>query len=458
MADSSPFNAFDDELKELTAIALRPVMLEAQLQANLRAIVMAFYDADLSRFDVATVRAGAAHEMQALFQLRLYLRSQIPNWAKRGFMTPQVYKALRQAFLVTRYASDMLGEIASGHPRLAPGEPTRRAFTGADINVLVNPAYYTGEDLAFEPGDVLLVRGQAHNSAAIARIGDVESAFSHVGIVHRADDGHLVLVESLIEAGAIVTPLDKALEHGIGRAILFRYRDRELARRAAQWIHDHVQPKVGFRRIWYDFSMRMEGYRRLYCSKLVRLAFLKASKGEVQIPAYPTRLVMKNRDFLRRVGVKADVTFAPGDLEADPRFDIVAEWQDYRVTAGLRNQDMILSKLFEVMERDGYVFKEDLPIWLISYLGSWGARLSEETKDMLTALIPKIPRNMRRKTIAVVAMLHQTAEPLLQDVTRIERQRIASSGYAPHPRDVLEHLEHAVTSSAGQIGYLVRRA
>ncbi|MHA0110921.1 hypothetical protein ACXYUI_27840, partial [Klebsiella pneumoniae] len=91
------------------------------------------------------------------------------------------------------------------------------------------------------------------------------------------------------------------------RAILFRYRDAALAEKAARWIHDHVRPKLGFRRIWYDFSMRMEGYRRLYCSKLVRFAFLKASNGEVQLPAYPTRLVMKNRDFLRRVGVRADV-------------------------------------------------------------------------------------------------------------------------------------------------------
>ena len=458
MRDISQSNAFENELKELTAIAHRPAVLEAQLLANLRGIVMAFYDADLTRYDVETVRAGAAREMQALFELRLYLRSQIPNWTKRGFMTAEVYKALRQVFLVTRYASDMLGEIANGNSRLANGETPRRAFTGADLNVLVNPAFHTGDDLVFKPGDVVLVRGQAHNSAAIARIGDVESAFSHVGIVHRRDDGQLVLVESLIESGAIVTPLDKALEHAIGRAILFRHHDGDLARRAALWIHDHVRPRLGFRRIWYDFSMRMDGYRRLYCSKLVRLAFLKASNGEVLLPATPTRLIMKNRDFLRRIGVKTDVTFAPGDLEADPRFDIVAEWQDYRVTAALRNQDMILSKLFEAMERDGYVFKEDLPIWLISYLGSWGARLSEETKDILTALIPKIPRNMRRKTIAVVAMLHQTAEPLLKDVTRIERQRIAAAGYAPHPREVLEHLERAVSSTDGRIGYLVRRA
>jgi len=456
MRDTGTSNTFETELSALNGLARVPVATEPELVAHLRSIVDAFYSADLTRYDIAALRVAAPREMQALFELRLYLRGQIPDWDRRGLMTSEVHKALRQVFLVTRYASDMLGELAGGHARLPHGEKTRRGFTGDAINVLVNPAFATGGDLPFRPGDVILVRGQAHNSAAIARIGDVESQFSHLGIVHAGDEGRLTLVESLIETGAIITPLHLALEHGLGRAIVFRHKDGRLAVRAAAYIHDHVTKRNGLSQIWYDFSMRLDGFRRLYCSKLVRLAFLKASNGEVLLPAYPTRLVMKNRDFLRRVGVKANVTFAPGDMEVDPRFDIVAEWQDYRATATLRNQDMILTKLFEVMERDGYRFKEDIPIRLISYLGSWGAKLSDQSKDILAALVPKIPRNMKRKTIAVVAMLHQTAEPLLHRLTAREREVIAATGHAPHPREVLEQLEAIVAQSGGRIGYLVR--
>ena len=447
--------SFDADLAAIAALAGAPVRSESDIKVNLTAIVGALYDADLTQYDIGAVKTSAGQGMQRLLELRLYLRSQIPAWAKRGFMTHDVQKALRDVFQVTRYASDMLGELASGHERLGSPGKTRRGFTGDNLNVLVNPAFHTGGDIEFLPGDVILVRGQAHNSAAIARIGDVESQFSHIGMVHALGDGRLVMVESLIEVGAVVTPLEAALEHGLGRAIVFRHRDSVLAARAGSLIHDHVAKRRGLRRIWYDFSMQLEGYRRLYCSKLVRLAYLSASDGDVKLPAYTTRLIMKNRDFLRRVGVKASETFAPGDMEVDPRFDIVAEWQDYRVTSNLRNQDMILTKLFQIMETDGYTFKEDWTISLIGWLGRLSAHLSDDAKDMLADVVPKVPRNMKRKTIAVVAMLHQTAQPLLEKLNVIEREEIQRTGHTPHPRDVLATLEAVHQASLGRMGYLV---
>ena len=454
MQDRTPSQSFEVDLERIAQMAQASATSEEDIKANLTAIYRALFDADLTRYDVVAVRKSAPVVMQQLLELRLHLRSQIPAWAKRGFMTHEVQKALRDVFRVTRYASDMIGEIRTCHDRLPANGRTRRGFTGNDINVLVNPSFQTGDDLAFEPGDVILVRGQAHNSAAIARIGDVDSQFSHIGIVHIADDGQRVMVESLIEVGAVVTPLEASLEHGLGRAIVFRHRDGELAAKAASMIHEHVRRRRGMRRIWYDFSMRLEGYRRLYCSKLVRLAYLSASNGDVSLPAYTTRLDMKNRDFLDRVGVRALETFAPGDMEIDPRFDIVAEWQDYRITSSLRNQDMILTKLFEVMESDGYTFKEDWTIRLIGLLGRVSAHLSDDAKEMLAGVVPKVPLNMKRRTIAVIAMLHQTAQPLLETLTGLERAEIERTGHTLHPRDVLAYLEGVHKTANGRIGYL----
>ena len=102
-----------------------------------------------------------------------------------GLMTPEVTQGFRDVFRVLRYVSDMLGEIASGHPRADDGGYLLRGFTGRDNNTQINFAYYrNGASLSFQSGDVILVRGQAHNSAAIARIGDVDSQFSHIGIVY----------------------------------------------------------------------------------------------------------------------------------------------------------------------------------------------------------------------------------------------------------------------------------
>lgn len=443
-----------DDLVKLQALAEAPVASEADIKANLGQIYRALFSADLAHYDVVAQRKQAAATMQALFELRLDLRNQIPGWAKRGFMSHDVQRALRDVFRVTRYACDMLGEINIGHDKLSDDGKTRRGFTGDDANVLVNPQFQDGRDLPFRSGDVILVRGQAHNSAAIARIGDVDSQFSHVGIVYVDPKGQPFKIEALIESGSVVTPLDFALEHGLGRAVLFRHRDADLAARAAHAIHAHVS-KRQFSRIWYDFTMTVEGYKQLYCSKLVRLAYLKASGGDVSLPAYKTRLDMKNRDFLDRVGVKTFETFAPGDLEVDPRFDVVAEWQDYRITSSLRNQDMIATKLFEFMEVHDYRFREDYAIRLIGLLGRLSAYLSEDAKDMIADVVPKVPPNMRRSTIAVIAMLHKTAQPLLEQLNEMERAEIARSGRPPHPRDVLAFLDHHRTQSGDRIGYLV---
>jgi hypothetical protein len=442
------------DLAAMQAQASAPVASEADLIRNLTAIYRLLYEADLQRYDLAAQRKSAPSTMQALFELRLALRDQIGTWAKRGFMTHDVQKALRDVFRITRYASEMVGELSIGNEKLRVGEPTRRGFTGSDANVLVNPTYHNGGNLAFCSGDVIIVRGQAHNSAAIARIGDVDSQFSHVGLVHVDETGRPFKVEALIEAGAVITPLENALDHGLGRAILLRHRDRKLADRAGQLIHAHVR-KRRLRRIWYDFSMRLEGYAHLYCSKLVRLAYLKASNGDISLPAYTTRLDMKNRDFLDRVGVSARETFAPGDLEIDPRFDIVAEWADYRITSSLRHQDMIATKLFEYMETKNYRFQEDVTIKLIGWLGRLSAHLSEDAKDMMASVVPKVPPNMKRKTIAVVAMLHKTAQPLLDTLLALDQREIARTGHPMHPRQVLAHLDTMEADANGRIGYLV---
>jgi hypothetical protein len=443
------------ELTRIGILARLPVVTESDLKLNLANMYREFYLADFSKYDVVAVRKAAPNTMQHLFEFRLLLREQIDAWAAKGLMTRDVQRALRDVFRVTRYASDMLGELNIGHDRIPEGGRTMRGFTGTDLNVLVNPRFGSGADLPFQSGDVILVRGQAHNSAAIARIGDIDSQFSHVGVVHIDEDGRPFMVESLIESGAVITPLADSLDHGLGRAVVFRHRDAKLSNAAARAIHAHVKKRSGLRRIFYDFSMKLEGYKRLYCSKLVRYAFHLASDGKHLVPAYTTRLDMKNRDFLDRVGVRAMDTFAPGDLEIDPRFEIVAEWQDYRITSKLRNQDMILTKLFEFMDVHNYRFEEDVTIRLIGFLGRLSAMLSESAKDMISSVVPKVPINMRRKTIAVVAMLHKTAEPILLKLEEIEHQEIARTGRPPHPRDVLAYLEDVRAASGGRIGYLV---
>lgn len=452
-------SSFENDLERIEILAATPVTSTALLARNLNCIYEQAAAARFDDYDVASIAKVAPSVMYRLFDLRVGLREKLAHYEMLGLMTPGVIQGFRNVFRVLRYVSDMLGEIASVELNPGDGGYLLRGFTGDENNTLINYAFYRdGAAVAFRSGDVILVRGRAHNSAAIARIGDVDSQFSHIGIVHIDDHGDHWMVESLIEDGAIINPLGKALDHNIVRAVLYRNRDADLAARAAKSIFDYVAASRvrGGKRILYDFSMRTDETRNLFCSKLVRLAFEQASGGRFILPTYPTRIVCKNRDFLDRVGVAADMTFAPADIDMESGFDLVAEWQDYRETANIRLQDFTMDKLFEWMERYNYRFEETSAIKLVSLLGRFSSHFSEGAKQTLSSVFPRVPSNMPRKTVAVVAMLHKTAEPIYHELQRQNQQIVMETGVPMHGLDIFSALEAIRERCGNRIGYLTR--
>lgn len=460
MLNTTPGYRLEDDLQAIKEIAARPATTAKELAANLTELYEATFNVSLDRYDVQMLMRSAPEIAQAIFALRLYLRDQIADWHARGFLTLAGQKALRNALRIARYATDMLGELNIRYAQLGPEEKTLRGFSGRSINTLVNPAYDTGHDIDFRSGDLLLMRGMHHNSAAIARIGDVDSQFSHLAIIHTDANGKHWVVEALIEEGSVINPLSYTLQHGLGRCVLFRHRDSQVAARAAALIYDVVRrsQERGGRHIWYDFTMELAGDKELFCSKLVRKAFALATEQQYLLPTFTTRFDMKNRDFIERIGVTARETFAPADIELEPAFDLVAEWQDYRVTSRLRLQDLLMDRLFLWMEEHDYRFREDLPIKLIGLLGRLSGQLSTRAKDLISDVVPKVPPNMRRSTIQAVAMLHKTAEPLLGELMALERRSIDRTGRPMHAREVYDFLEAKRRDANGEIGYLVGKA
>ena len=446
------------EMERLEALAYMPVADSYQLAGNLGRIYRAAATANFSDYDIAAVRTAAPALMYRIFDMRMGLRSRIAEFERRGLMTPNVIQGLRDVFRILRYVTDMLGEIATGNARIGEGQHGPLGFTGSNNNTLVNYAFYNGKDLPFRSGDVVLVRGQAHNSAAIARIGTSDSQFSHTGMVYIDPAGKHWMVESLIEDGALVKPLGDALAHGIVRAVLYRHKDTEMAGRAATLIHDYVQRSraQGRRPILYDFTMRLDDRRKLFCSKLVRYAFAQASNGQYLLSTYKTQIEMKNRDFLDRIGVATTQTYAPADIDLESQFDLVAEWQDYRETSNIRLQDFTMDKLFEWMDVRGYRFEETTAVRLVSVLGRMSAHFTAGTKEFLSSVFPRVPINMPRKTVAAVAMLHKTAEPIYHELQELELQCIAKTGRPQHGDEIFEHLEEIRRRGAGRVGYLVR--
>ena len=448
----------EERLAEVRKFAERTFESHLDLEAALRSIYHLVHDNDPAEADRDEIREVAPALLRELFAIRMRLRDRIGEWQKQGILLRPAEIALRDVFRVARYVADILGEVACDNARLAPGETGRRAFTGTDWNTQVHPLYDNGFDIPFQSGDVLLVRGSAHNSAAIARIGDVDSQFSHVAIVYIDPEGKHWLVEALIEEGAIIKPLEEALDAGLGRAVLYRFKDAAVASNAGEHAYRRVMnDATGVTRpIPYDFSMRMGGRRKLFCAKLVAQAFSDATNGKVKLPAFKTRFDhSKNRDFFRSIGVTASESFAPGDIDLDPRFDLVAEWQDYRVTPKLRRQDMTMTKFFEWMEERGYRFRDDLFIRIIAIFGRLSSRLSDRARALVSSSLPKVPRNMPRSCVATIVMMHKSAEEVMPALEALDEDHVKMTGLPLHGKDLLAHLEQLRELKGGQIGYLV---
>ena len=147
---------------------------------------------------------------------------------------------------------------------------------------------------------------------------------------------------------------------------------------------------------------------------------------------------------------------APADIDMESGFDLVAEWQDYRETANIRLQDFTMDKLFEWMERYNYRFEETSAIKLVSLLGRFSSHFSEGAKQTLSSVFPRVPSNMPRKTVAVVAMLHKTAEPIYHELQRQNQQIVMETGVPMHGLDIFSALEAIRERCGNRIGYLTR--
>jgi hypothetical protein len=448
-----------DDLARVRELATRPGKNAADIARNIMQASDQIRNAMPYDYEAGHVRSAVPALMQGLFDLRLAVRDNLGPWKAQGHLTLEVQSAVRDLMRMARYGCDYLGEMSIGNHRLGNGEAPGPAFTGHALQTFRNPRLNPDASIAFRSGDVIMMRGSHHNSAAIARIGDVDSQFSHLAILYMDAAGAGHVVESLIEEGGIINPLPTTLSHGVARAVVYRHKDQKLASEAARLIHAHVRRsrEPGGKRILYDFTMRLSGYRQLFCAKVIRQAFDLASAGKVMLPTYPTRFQLKNRDFLKRIGVKTNETFAPADIDLEVDFDLVAEWQDYRATGRLRTQDLIMDKLFEWMDEHGYSFKEDFVIHLISFFGRIAGQLSDRAKNLIADVVPKVPPNMRRRTIATVAMLHKTAQPLLEKLEALEAEHFTRSGRPLNARAVYEALEAMRASSGDRIGYLVGR-
>ncbi|MFN8945854.1 MAG: YiiX/YebB-like N1pC/P60 family cysteine hydrolase, partial [Pseudobdellovibrionaceae bacterium] len=391
--------------------------------------------------------------------------------AQGGYqVNERLINSIRKIFRVFRTAEDMIGETGIQHGKLQNNQQAETAFQASNQgNLVIYPKYrpkYRTEPLEIKDGDVIVMRGNKHNSAAIARITTEDSQFSHALIVHIANDGKKYAVEALIEEGIVIHDLDKILNEGVGRMILLRQADQHLARQAALVAYNRGREAEAKGGEPYDFSMsifktnsngRVEvNYDSFFCSKVISFAYDIASNGHFVPGRYLSKLPQdKNGPFLAGIGVTAAETIAPGDLEVDTRFDIVADWRDFRITQGLRLREVVLDKLFDMMENQGYQFQANAEINIISRTAKNLSRVPLFA-GLITMLVGKIPSYMNQDVIATMMMLQFTADPMYQDLIQVDNEYSRTTGLTMSPLALSAILERNIQAGQYSLTYLVR--
>lgn len=404
---------------------------QGRCQTKLGEIFQFLYDLKPVHIDRIKLRPQALSVVEKIFHLRLALRERLKELAQSHALSQEYLEecvdSIRDVMRAARSAEDMLIEWKLDPPAF---DAAKRApmFQGVNPALLVNPEHskaFGGKDpfSDLQSGDVIMSRFTAYTSALIARIPDRDSNFSHAAIVYGNPEDHkLYVVESWVETGAFIRPLEEYLQDLNMRAVVFRYDDPQdlgLMHRAAEWIYTFVTRYKNDTGINppYDFRFDEEDPSELSCVEVIDQGVRHASHGDLQLPLFKSHAHLRYADFLKKVGVEGKF-FSPTDFDVDTRFELIAEWREPAYLRELRLKDIILTSILEFMDNpqkhyglvpnlsSGYV---TTVIWSkrqIPWAGNW---------------IESFPKHMDPELLQISYLLTTVGERLYQELDRRER-------------------------------------
>lgn len=362
------------------------------------------------------------HDIQKSFETRLELKESLRNFKIINDDDKECFKAVADVMKALRYVEDYMIEIRIEKTETAPVEYVN--MKGEFPYLLVNPKYKdevkSYEDL--KSGDVILSRGGAFSSAAIARIGESDFQFSHLSFVYRNpnENNKMYTTEAHIEIGSVTAPFEDHLNEKNARSVVFRYNDIEFAHKASEYMFNRVKAKTETgKNIEYDFSMNYKDDSKLFCSEVVSSGFHHQDPKADYIPMFKSHFTGGIIPFLNNIGVPVNKdnvktldVFAPGDIQFDPRFDLVMEWRNPKKMEESREKDFILTKLFEKMEKEGYQFDPTLKMDMQART-AWLMRRLPIVKKFIDK---KFPLNMSATQMEMFMILDKIGAELLKEI------------------------------------------
>jgi hypothetical protein len=377
--------------------------------------------------EVKELRRDGVRLLGRFFQARVLLKERFDS-----FPSPSraCVDAVRRGLRYSRFAQDYLADWL--YQRGAIGQAPKQILRGGYPYTMLNPKF---DRIEFKTGDILIARGTAVVSSLIARLGDEEGDFSHLAIVSEDVHGKKYVVQSLIQTGTIITPLEEFLAETEGRVVLLRYKDQALAARAARVIiHRAAQALARGAAIPYDYAVDSSERYYIYCAELMEYAFELASHGRVRVPRYRTSLRhLQGTPFLHQVGIYVSDVTTPQDTELDPRFDIVAEYVNIPKIRSVRLQNAAVTAMLSWFVH-GYELQPNPSSEVIVHLLVAAIRMGLLGNKFTQHHVPEQAVLTWYKSNTVVNLLNQV-------FTQIDAQFSRRHGYAPTFRELLVGLE-----------------
>lgn len=370
---------------------------------------------DLKLLPLEDLKNQAQRISDNSWRIRSILHSRLSEFDKEC-----VYQ-IQANFRQFRFIEDYLLEMAHQVEHLSPSQID---FQKQPVPMLdATPGFYVtrtteaGKDLKFEDGDMLVTRGVSFLSGMIARLGSRSTQFSHIVFVHKDDKTQaLKTIESYVGIGVAFYDFDFALKNENARILWLRSKDKVLAKNAANKISDLVKSRLESKNpIKYDYELNFNDPTTMSCAEVSQVAYEMASDGKFKIPYYPN-LIMGAESLVSRLKIAPGPTYEPGDMEIDPRFELMGEFQDLRLTRDSRQKDAIMSEVFRWMNHYSYQLVDSSKsklaggvIWKVRRTFLWplvkkALKLDDFSKE--------IPSNM----LSTVTLINQIGEVLVEEM------------------------------------------
>lgn len=406
----------------------------------LNGVTADLYQLNPQTFDREALMERSTELIRDFFQLRLTVRGQLARFHQKDEYPRECSDAARSTLRVLRFVEEYLAEMKV-RPEPYDAKKPAPYLAGTAPSLMLNPDY-VGFDVAtgLKSGDLLVSRGNAFTSAAIARLADIDGQFSHVALLYIDEKtGARHVVEAHIEVGSTVRTFNTYVADQNFRVMVLRQPDAKLAHEAARLMYERVKRASDSGvKVPYDFGMNLKDDRELFCSEIAHVAYKQASNGEFVMPLHLSSYRPNNRDFIDRLGISELDSFAPSDLEVDPRFDVVAEWRDLRRINSSHIKDATLNQLYVWMEHEGYTFKSSPNAWFRREV-IWRVRRWPLFGNLLKE---KFPLNMSQNVLEVITLLNDVAEVLYDHLEEKNVQQLKQTGFSMGFETMLQTLEN----------------